>query len=85
MPQFKSHFTPEELFLTFLSGLSHDINHSIFSLNSDGTNNMFEVKRKTDLALMYHNESVLENMHISVLWKILRDHPSLNFLSLSKN
>ena len=40
---------------------------------------------KTDLALMYNNESVLENMHISVLWKILKDNPSLNFLLLSKN
>ena len=34
---------------------------------------------------MYHNESVLENMHISVLWKILKDNPSLNFLHSSKN
>ncbi len=34
---------------------------------------------------MYHNESVLENMHISVLWKILKDNPSLNFLLFSKN
>ena len=46
---------------------------------------MFEVKRKTDLALMHHNESVLENMHISMLWKILKNNPSLNFLTFSKN
>ena len=30
MPQFKNHFTPEELFYTFISGLSHDLNHCIF-------------------------------------------------------
>jgi len=48
MPDFKRYFTSEELFYTFVAGISHDLNHN-------GTNNMFEVKRKTDLALMYNN------------------------------
>jgi 3',5'-cyclic-nucleotide phosphodiesterase len=54
-------------------------------LKKDGTNNMFEVKRKTELALMYNSESVLENMHISTLWKILKSKSELNFLNFSKN
>ena len=55
MPDFKRYFTPEEIFYTFVAGISHDLNHSKLLFYLDGTNNMFEVKRKTDLALMYNN------------------------------
>lgn len=34
---------------------------------------------------MYYQESVLENMHISHLWKILSKHEAINFLDASKD
>jgi hypothetical protein len=38
----------------------------------DGTNNMFEINRNSSIAVIYNYKSVLENMHISTLWKILK-------------
>ena len=37
------------------------------------------------LAQKYSNQSVLENMHISHLWKILRENPEYDFISASKD
>jgi hypothetical protein len=37
------------------------------------------------LAQEVKNESVLENMHIRHLWKILEEHPDLNFITPAKN
>jgi len=45
-----------DVFCTLLSGAAHDIDHP-------GTNNMFETKRRSKLALLYNDVSVLENHH----------------------
>ena len=37
------------------------------------------------LAQKYDKQSVLENMHISHLWKILRENPEYDFISASKD
>lgn len=34
---------------------------------------------------MYNNESVLENMHVSELYNILRKNPDVDFLSKMKS
>ncbi len=51
-----------------IAAISHDMGHK-------GTNNMYEVKAKSELAIKYNNQSVLENMHVSNLFKIFRDFP----------
>uniref|UniRef100_A0A0G4HUW5 Phosphodiesterase n=1 Tax=Chromera velia CCMP2878 TaxID=1169474 RepID=A0A0G4HUW5_9ALVE len=48
---------------------AHDVGHP-------GTNNLFEVNSRSDLALTYNDRSVLENFHACVCWSILREEGS---------
>lgn len=57
-PTLKSLFGDFEFFVAYIAALCHDMNHK-------GTNSAYEIKKKTDLAARYSNESVLENMHVS--------------------
>ena len=59
--------------------MGHDLNHP-------GMNNMYLCKTKDDLAILYNDVSVLENMHISLLYQIIsRNKGELNiFDTLSK-
>lgn len=54
-------------------------------LYSAGTSNSFEIRTKSSVAGQYNNQSVLENMHISHLWKLIENHPQCNFLEGSKD
>jgi hypothetical protein len=45
-----------EIFSTIISGAAHDIDHP-------GTNNLFEIKTRSKLAILYNDISVLENHH----------------------
>lgn len=45
-----------DIFTTIMSGAAHDIDHP-------GTNNVFEIKTRSKLALLYNDQSVLENHH----------------------
>lgn len=42
--------------MAVISGAAHDIDHP-------GTNNMFEIKCRSKLAILYNDQSVLENHH----------------------
>ncbi len=58
--------------------LCHDMGHP-------GVNNDFLVKTASDMAMLYNDQSVLENMHCCLLFKMLHYHPDTNiFASLSK-
>ena len=46
--------------------LCHDIDHP-------GTNNAFQQFTQSDLALLYNDQSVLENHHSAMAFKILRN------------
>lgn len=45
-----------EIFSTLISGAAHDMDHP-------GTNNLFEIKTRSKLAILYNDLSVLENHH----------------------
>jgi hypothetical protein len=62
--------TDMEIFMTILSGAAHDLDHP-------GTNNVFEIKCKSKLALLYNDQSVLENHHAASLF-FLVDNSSNN-------
>eukprot|EP00474_Spongospora_subterranea_P003822 CRZ04280.1 hypothetical protein [Spongospora subterranea] len=49
-----------------LAAIGHDIDHP-------GTNNAFQVNTGTPLAMLYNDQSVLENHHAATLYKIISD------------
>lgn len=48
-----------------VAALCHDVSHP-------GTNNTFQVRTASEVALTYNDRSVLENMHASVATKLLK-------------
>lgn len=64
-------FKPLDVFALFVAALCHDIGHGSFS-------NAFLVEMESLVAWLYNDRSVLENMHATVLFAILR-HPKYNF------
>ncbi|KAG4082591.1 HD-domain/PDEase-like protein [Neocallimastix lanati (nom. inval.)] len=69
--------TPREKLILMLSCIAHDLDHP-------GCNNTYQINAKTDLALIYNDQSPLENHHCAVFFYILKK-PETNVLeSLSK-
>lgn len=58
--------TPLDIFLLFVSGAAHDIDHP-------GTNNFFETKTRSKLALLYNDAAVLENHHTASFFFLLEN------------
>ena len=56
--------TDNDIFFSLLSGAAHDMDHP-------GTNNAFEVKMKSKLALLYNDQSVLEHHHAASFFFLL--------------
>jgi hypothetical protein len=48
--------TEKDIFFTLISGAAHDMDHP-------GTNNAFEVKNRSKMAILYNDIAVLENHH----------------------
>jgi len=57
--------TPEDWFAALIAAAVHDFNHP-------GTNNAYHVATESDLAVEYNDQSVLENMHVSRTFQIMR-------------
>ena len=55
-----------DFFASLIAALAHDLNHK-------GVNNAYKIKKKSAKSLIYSEQSVLENMHSSKLFNILRD------------
>lgn len=56
--------TDNDIFFSLLSGAAHDMDHP-------GTNNAFEMKCKTKLAILYNDQSVLEQHHAASFFFLL--------------
>ena len=56
--------TSLDVLILLLSGAAHDIDHP-------GNNNMFEIKSRSKLAILYNEISILENHHCASLFFIL--------------
>ena len=52
--------------MTLLSGAAHDMDHP-------GTNNLFETKCKSKLAILYNDQAVLEHHHAASLFFLLEN------------
>ena len=53
-----------EIFITLISGAAHDMDHP-------GTNNVFETKNISKLAILYNDQAVLENHHAASFFFML--------------
>ena len=55
----------EQLFGVIVSAVVHDVDHP-------GNTNMFEINSQSNLALLYNDQSVLENHHCSTAFQLMR-------------
>lgn len=62
---------PLEISTMYISAAMHDIEHP-------GTNNLYQISMKTDLAILYNDKSPLENHHSSKSFRIMFNEPNLN-------
>jgi len=67
-----------ELLALLVASLCHDVGHP-------GVNNVFMVTTLSDLAILYNDQSVLENFHAATMFQLLKTHPEIDvFKSLTK-
>lgn len=58
--------TDIDIFTSLISGAAHDMDHP-------GTNNVFETKTRSKLALLYNDSAVLENHHTASFFFLLEN------------
>lgn len=71
------YLSPKQLFGVILSAVVHDVDHP-------GNTNMFEINSQSSLALLYNDQSVLENHHCSTAFQLMRKPTSNIFAHLDK-
>lgn len=74
---FESVFTDLEVLAAILASAVHDVDHP-------GVNNHFLVATNSEMALMYNDESVLENHHLAVAFQLLQHEDCDIFENLTK-
>lgn len=58
-------FEARDLMAIFVAAYCHDINH-------DGRTNDFHIRQRSDTAMLYNDQSVLENMHAAACFETMR-------------
>ncbi|XP_023328665.1 cAMP-specific 3',5'-cyclic phosphodiesterase 4C isoform X6 [Eurytemora carolleeae] len=76
-PALESVFTPLEIMTAIFSAAIHDVDHP-------GLTNQYLINTSSELALMYNDESVLENHHLAVAFKLLQNPDCDIFINLNK-
>jgi len=76
-PEFGGKFSQLEIACTLISALVHDVGHP-------GLNNAFLVATMSTEALLYNDQSVLENFHTASFYKILQKSSSNILQNLSE-
>lgn len=71
----KASTTPVDHFMCLISAGIHDMGHN-------GMNNIFHMKTASPVAVRYNDRSVLENMHISLAFQMMRVKEELNWFTL---
>eukprot|EP01105_Mastigella_eilhardi_P015030 TRINITY_DN3415_c0_g1_i1.p1 TRINITY_DN3415_c0_g1~~TRINITY_DN3415_c0_g1_i1.p1 ORF type:complete len:1223 (-),score=292.70 TRINITY_DN3415_c0_g1_i1:1-3642(-) len=66
----RTFLTPMEMFALQLAAILHDANHM-------GTNNNFQIAVESELAMLYNDTSVMENHHLCVGLKLLKQFDML--------
>lgn len=76
-PALESVFTPLEITAALFAATIHDVDHP-------GLTNQFLINSSSELALMYNDESVLENHHLAVAFKLLQNEGCDIFVNITK-
>jgi len=76
-PALESVFTNLEILAAIFAAAIHDVDHP-------GVTNQFLVNSSSELAIMYNDESVLENHHLAFAFKILMNKECDIFETLTK-
>ncbi|XP_045024894.1 cAMP-specific 3',5'-cyclic phosphodiesterase isoform X2 [Daphnia magna] len=76
-PALESVFTNLEIMAAIFAATIHDVDHP-------GLTNQFLINTSSELALMYNDESVLENHHLAVAFKLLQSPDCDIFSNLNK-
>ncbi|XP_044727183.1 cAMP-specific 3',5'-cyclic phosphodiesterase isoform X4 [Chrysoperla carnea] len=76
-PALESVFTPLEITAALFAATVHDVDHP-------GLTNQFLINSSSELALMYNDESVLENHHLAVAFKLLQNEGCDIFCNMGK-
>lgn len=76
-PALECVFTPLEIMTAIFAAAIHDVDHP-------GLTNQYLINTSSELALMYNDESVLENHHLAVAFKLLQNPDCDIFVNLSK-
>ncbi|XP_028568501.2 3',5'-cyclic-AMP phosphodiesterase 4A isoform X3 [Podarcis muralis] len=76
-PALDAVFTDLEILAAIFAAAIHDVDHP-------GVSNQFLINTNSELALMYNDESVLENHHLAVGFKLLQEENCDIFQNLSK-
>ncbi|XP_069087130.1 dual specificity calcium/calmodulin-dependent 3',5'-cyclic nucleotide phosphodiesterase 1B isoform X1 [Pleurodeles waltl] len=70
--------TEIEVLATIFAAAIHDFEHT-------GTTNSFHIQTKSDCAILYNDRSVLENHHVSAVFRIMQDEELNIFVNLTKD
>ncbi|XP_014345511.1 3',5'-cyclic-AMP phosphodiesterase 4B [Latimeria chalumnae] len=76
-PALDAVFTDLEILAAIFAAAIHDVDHP-------GVSNQFLINTNSELALMYNDESVLENHHLAVGFKLLQEEECDIFQNLTK-
>lgn len=76
-PALESVFTNLEILAAIFAAAIHDVDHP-------GLTNQYLINSSSELALMYNDESVLENHHLAVAFKLLQNQDCDIFANLAK-
>ncbi|XP_009580852.1 PREDICTED: calcium/calmodulin-dependent 3',5'-cyclic nucleotide phosphodiesterase 1B-like, partial [Fulmarus glacialis] len=78
-PASPQHYLTEiEVLAIIFAAAIHDYEHT-------GTTNSFHIQTKSDCAILYNDRSVLENHHISAVFRMMQDDEMNIFVNLTKD
>ncbi|XP_054255045.1 dual specificity calcium/calmodulin-dependent 3',5'-cyclic nucleotide phosphodiesterase 1B [Indicator indicator] len=72
------YLTEIEVLAIIFAAAIHDYEHT-------GTTNSFHIQTKSDCAILYNDRSVLENHHISAVFRMMQDEELNIFINLTKD
>mmetsp|Transcript_150637 Transcript_150637/g.419914 ORF Transcript_150637/g.419914 Transcript_150637/m.419914 type:complete len:519 (+) Transcript_150637:179-1735(+) len=74
-PLMQSRTSPLDHLLCIVAGAVHDVGHP-------GTNNLFQSKTMSPMAIRYNDKSILENMHVSKSFEIMQSDGACNWFEM---